>query len=651
MKFFLLIFVFLFTQNIFAQKYWIFFKDKEITNSLKISERALSRREKMKANTLIDESDLPVSSFYLQQLSEKGIEILNTSRWFNAATANLTEEQKNIVLAFPFVKNIERVRTFSGKNPLLDTASQSFLSKKTSTLHNYGVSFAQNDQIKVPDVHNLRITGRGVLVGMLDSGFRWKTHEALQNMKILKEYDFIQKDDVTENQTGDASNQDAHGTSTLSVVGGYKDGQLIGPAFGASFMLAKTEYVPTETNVEEDNWVAGMEWLEQNGVDVVNSSLGYSEFDNGQQSYTYQDMDGRTAITTKAAVIAARKGVVLCNSMGNEGNGSWHYLTSPADADSIISVGAVNNDGSYASFSSVGPTSDGRIKPDVVAQGVSVYCANSSKSLYGTSQGTSLSSPLTAGVAALILSAHPELTPVQVREALRNTANNFSSPNNTIGWGVINAYDAILYNGLVMSTDPEIIKNVDNTYSVGIYVVSKSIIKKDSIELLYTIDNGINFSSVPMTLSETFDGATFSGKYVATLSAQSSSGKIQFYVTAKDATEKIYKTPYQAPNILFDITGEVTEPPITPTIFSLEQNFPNPFNGFTTIRYTLEEKNFTTLKVYDILGREIQALVREEQDKGTKSVTFNSSNLASGVYFYKLISGKFSAVKKLVLMK
>ena len=251
---------------------------------------------------------------------------------------------------------------------------------------------AQENQIDIVNVHNLRITGRGVLVGMLDSGFRWKVPESEMNMDVIKEYDFIQHDSVTANQDGstpiDESDQDEHGTLTLSLVGGYKEGELVSPAFGSSFILAKTEYVPTETNIEEDNWVAGIEWEEQNGVDVVSSSLGYSIFDstdaNGvpQHSYTPADMNGRTATTTKAAVIAARLGVVVCSAMGNEGESSWHIMTSPADADSIISVGAVDISGVYASFSSVGPTADGRTKPDVVADGVGDYCALRALSSY-----------------------------------------------------------------------------------------------------------------------------------------------------------------------------------------------------------------------------------------------------------------------------
>jgi serine protease AprX len=377
-------------------KYWIYFRDKaaSVHSLLKtqdvtavalsngLSGRALARRAKvLSVNKLFTDEDLPVSDDYMRQLRERGISIENRSRWFNAVTAYLSPDQLTAVQRLSFVDKAEPVRTFKRKDlPLSESLLLKYTSPSIDSLHSYGPSYNQLKQINVIDVHNLRITGRGILVGMLDTGFRWRTHEAMKNMQVINEYDFIQKDNVTANESGknpvDNTNQDAHGTLTMSVAGGYKEGVLVSPAFGASFILAKTEYVPTETNVEEDNWVAGIEWEESYGVDVVSSSLSYNEFDAGQKSYTYQDMNGRTATTTKAAVLAMRRGVVVVSANGNEGLSSWHYLTSPADADSIISVGAVNEAGKIAGFSSVGPTSDSRIKPDVVAQGVSTFPGN-----------------------------------------------------------------------------------------------------------------------------------------------------------------------------------------------------------------------------------------------------------------------------------
>ena len=270
------------------------------------------------------------------QIRQRGIRIENTLRWFNAVTAYLTPQQADDIAALPFVSSVVPVKTFAVRNP--SVAEESFsrrLRKSTTDRYDYGTSVTQMQSINAVAVHNIGISGRGVLVGMLDDGFRWKEHPALKNSSVVAEYDFIQKDSVTANQAGDRGDQDWHGTYTMSVLGGFENGELIGPAFNARFILGKTEYVPSETNVEEDNWAAAIEWMEQKGVDVVSSSLGYNTFDSTdskgvpQYSYTYQDMNGRTAVTTKAAVIAARKGVVVVNAMGNEANNSWHYLIKP----------------------------------------------------------------------------------------------------------------------------------------------------------------------------------------------------------------------------------------------------------------------------------------------------------------------------------
>jgi serine protease AprX len=664
-------------------KYWIYFRDKdatllrtvvangtirEIAQATGITERALKRRAKvLPLSQLVSAEDLPVSQSYIDQLSANGISAINTSRWFNAITAMLTNNQAVRATALPFVDHVEPVRTFIGKKeqeqgiPL----RKSFAAA-TQNLHDYGLSLAQVTQIDVVAIHNLRITGRGVLVGMLDSGFRWRVPESEMNMDVIKEYDFIQHDSITANQVGptpiDEFDQDEHGTLTLSLVGGYKEGELVSPAFGSSFILAKTEYVPSETNIEEDNWENGIEWEEQNGVDVVSSSLGYSQFDSlnaydsVQHQYTPADMNGRTGITTIAAVLAARRGVVVCSAMGNEGATSWHIMTTPADADSIISVGAVNISGGYAYFSSVGPTADGRTKPDVVADGVGAYCAlpYSSADYSGGFSGTSLSTPLVAGAAALVLSAHPELTPIQVRDALRNTASRASSPNDSLGWGVIDAYKALLYYGLALSTDPGVSLSPDGSTSIVIGAASNTPIKKDSVILYYSIDGGLTFSTSSMTLTDITDSTNNCGSYTGIIPKQLTGLKTKFYVSAVDMTNKTYTTPYNAPENLFDFDYGVSSVRVTslPSTFELYQNFPNPFNNSTSIQYYLEHSNFTTLKVYDVLGREIATLVNEYQTAGLKpSVRFDGSSHASGVYFYRLKSGEFTAVKKLVLLK
>jgi serine protease AprX len=661
-----------------THKYWIYFCDKapaersfmaksmstkQLAIAVGLSERALARRAKvMPEGALITFEDLPVAPEYLLTLTSQGIHIENVSRWFNAATARLTAEQYARVAGLSCVRNLKPVRTFVRRDP--PASSLPPLEKtlsSTADLHDYGNSYTQLNQIRVPDVHNLRITGRGVLVGMLDSGFRWRVNEATKNMAVIKEYDFIQQDTITANEPDkvtawpDASNQDGHGTTTLSVVGGFKEGQLVSPAFGSQFILAKTEYIASETTIEEDFWAAGIEWEEQNGVDVVSSSLGYSDFDPGQKSYTYADMNGRSATTSKAAVLAARRGVVVVSSMGNEGASSWRYLTAPADADSIISVGAVSSAGNYAYFSSIGPTSDGRMKPDVVAQGVTTWGATTSPTGYGYSQGTSLSTPLVAGAAALVLSAHPELTPIQVRDALRNTASNTATPNDSIGWGIIDVYKAMLYNGMVLSTDPEITTLIDSQRAVSVFVVSGSMVKKDSVQFHYTLKSTAGpFTVVPMTLTSIVDSVTNSGKYTVVVPNSLAVPSTHFYVSAVDATNKVRTAPYNAPENLYIFNASIdiyTGERSVPVQFVLRQNYPNPFNPSTTIEYALQRAGLVRLELFNALGQQITTLVEGSETAGTHSVIWNGSRLPSGVYFYRLTAGESVAVRAMILIK
>jgi subtilisin family serine protease len=294
--------------------------------------------------------------------------------------------------------------------------------------------------INVRPIHAQGLTGRGVIVAILDTGFR-KSHLAFQSSRVLAERDFVMGDsDVQQNPADPKDYSDLHGTACWSLLGGYAPGQTIGPAFGADFILAKTEDVRSEKPIEEDYWVAGMEWAEALGADVLSSSLGYTGW------YTFAKMDGQTAVTTRAADRAVGLGVVVVTAVGNERQNSWGHVIAPADAFGVIAVGAVDARGALASFSSPGPTADGRIKPEVCAMGVNNYIAtNSSDTKFSWGSGTSFSTPMTAGVAALLLEAHPDWTPAQVRTALMQTARSASAPGNDFGWGLINAAAAVRY--------------------------------------------------------------------------------------------------------------------------------------------------------------------------------------------------------------
>ena len=279
----------------------------------------------------------------------------------------------------------------------------------------------------------------------------------LQSVNVVASWDFVENDNDVSGTYGYS-----HGTQVLGVIGGYSPGNLIGPAFGADYILAKTEDINRETHLEEDNWVAAAEWADSIGADIISTSLGYNIFETGEGDYTYQDMDGNTTIITRGADLAVKKGIVVFSSAGNEGNNSWHHIIAPADGDSVIAVGNVTSIGAISPSSSRGPTSDGRIKPDLVAQGTNVYTVDpSDNSSFRGNSGTSFSAPLAAGAGALVLSYDSTLTPRQLYNILIINASNANNPNNEIGYGIINIAPIV---GGSLSDENNPIKNFPNPF-------------------------------------------------------------------------------------------------------------------------------------------------------------------------------------------
>ena len=447
---------------------WVFFNDKgEATQQYfekpasVVSEKSLKRRSKvLNEDKLIGEMDLPVNKKYIEQVQALGFKLKQKTKWLNGISGWATKQEIINVSALSFVKELDVVYKFKNDYPKEENDDQPQINQNQNKLNrtnsfNYGSSFTQMDLIKAPDVHNLGYTGAGVTICMMDAGFDiWSTHQAFGSMNVIATWDFVNGDANVENH-GDLGNG-AHGTSTLSLIGGFYEGQLIGPAFGADYILAKTENTESETPVEEDNWIAALEWADSIGVDITSTSLSYLEFDPPYQSYTWEDMDGNTMRITIAADLAVKLGIFVVNSASNSGYHPTHNtLWGPADGDSVVAVGSVTSSGSRSSFSSVGPTVDGRIKPDVMAMGSNNYVAcngyNNCYSNFGS--GTSWSCPMVAGAAALLLQIDPSLTPMEMRDLLRNTASQSTNPDRLMGWGIINTYAAAL--SLLTSVDED----------------------------------------------------------------------------------------------------------------------------------------------------------------------------------------------------
>jgi serine protease AprX len=426
-----------------TKKAWLFLSDKPVSGK---NDQKLSYLEKL---------DQPVAEAYRNEVEAKGAKIRVTSRWLNAISVEASPEVLSEIGDLPFVSRVEQVKGTKNVEPPVtrksrDSAPAAEFPAAGSPDADYGSSFNQAAQLHIPELHRMGLSGRGVTIALLDVGFR-KDHEAFQRTRLLSERDFVMGDDnVTRDPSNGGDYDDRHGTMVWGVIAGFKPGELIGPAFGSSYLLAKTEDDRSETRKEEDFWVAGLEWSKSSGARIVSSSLGYIGFDDGT-SHPYSTLDGQTIVTSRAANIAAEFGILVVNAIGNDGEAPdgrirLGSLAAPADAFGALAVGAVDASGMIAPFSSRGPTADGRVKPDLVAQGVEVWTAtNDGTATYDCGDGTSFAAPLIAGLAALLWEAHPEWSLQTLKEALRSTATKADRPSNHYGYGMARGLDALDY--------------------------------------------------------------------------------------------------------------------------------------------------------------------------------------------------------------
>jgi len=620
---------------------WVFFNDKgESIESyfanpeIVVSEKSLKRRAKvLPPDELISEMDLPVNSEYIEKVVSLGFELKQKSKWFNGVSGYVTKSEIGLISQLSTVKILDVVHKFKKDYSVEEDASNqsqnnSSYQPEGVNLFNYGQSFTQMNQINVPAVHDMGYTGQGITICSMDAGFDNLAHEVFSSMNIIAMWDFVDNDP-------DPSQLGGHGTSTLSTVGGFKEGQLIGPAFNADYLLARTEDILSETPVEEDNWIAALEWADSIGVDVTTTSLSYLEFDPPFQSYTWEDMDGNTMRITIAADLAVKLGILVVNSANNEGFHPTHNtLWGPADGDSVITVGAVGSNGERSSFSSVGPTVDGRIKPDLMAMGSGVYVARSSSpTSYGFSSGTSFSCPILAGAAALVLSADPTLTPMEVLDLLRQTASQSNNPDRLMGWGIINTLDAI-----------ELISvPVELTLFSANYV-------NGSIQLEWVTATETNNSGFEVL--KRYEGTSFEkiGFVVG-----SGSTTVETHYSFIDENNLVGRIYYRLKQIDFDggfaFSNEIIVEIPGITDYQLFQNYPNPFNPSTSIKYSVPSQSKIKITLYDIIGNEVRTLFEGIQQSGVHEINLTADNLPSGVYFVSMTAENFNKTIKITLMK
>ncbi len=651
--------IIIFAIHNFAQsstKYFIYFKDKGIDKTAQLSkssfeynqainslsERSLKRRIKKLGENSITFEDLPIKSEYVEGINESGAKIVWKLKWFNAVSAYLSRDELKKISNLTFIDKIEKVKTINYKR---DTILETKLSKTVGVSDakynlNYGPSLSQVELSDVPIIHDAGFSGQGVLVGILDAGFAWQTHPALQDRDILAERDFVNGDDITDD--GDAS----HGTAVFSIIGGFDEGQIIGPAYSAQYVLAKTEDVYSETSVEEDNYAAAMEWMDSIGVDITTTSLGYSEFDNEEDNYTYADMDGKTTIVTRASEIAFSKGILTIVAAGNEGNTSWKYITAPADGFNTIAVGAVSSDGSLAPFSSVGPTFDRRIKPELVARGVGCYLARAYLNDYTYDSGTSVSAPIVSGIASQLLSAFPYLSNEQARDILILAGDRFNNPNNQYGYGLLSSMRALEYpNVKLANTTP------NNEYpSINKLFLDSLGVFEDSVFILYTV----NSEEIIFREKMVNDGNNiYSFNYEGNLS-----NKVNFEFEYLDSTMVMRHFPTDGKFIFINGSNNILyepddNPELTPTDLKLSQNYPNPFNELTSFELLVPEKTIAKIKIYNILGQKVKTI---NYVPGVSEYYWDVSidcggKVSTGVYIYSATSETDIISKKMIYLK
>jgi serine protease AprX len=424
-----------FGQSLTEGSYWVQLKDKNGTayqidhpeNFL--SQRAIDRRTRQHID--IDETDLPVSSVYLDSLKKLGLEIVHTSKWLNGATVRTSDT--TLIKQIPslsFVVKVELTRPAK----LLKSAQHKFSDEEVNFDEtNYGSAINQLTQLNGQYLHRQGFRGKGIQIAILDAGF-WHVNEiaAFDSLRstnrILGTHDFVDPE-------SDIYQQHSHGTSVLSCMGGNQPNNLIGTAPDASFYLFRSEDTSSEYLIEEDNWVAAAEMADSVGVDVINSSLGYYEFNDSKMNHNFSDLDGKSARATQGANMAFRKGILVFNSAGNEGNDVWRRIIVPSDGENVIAVGAVDKSGIRASFSSVGPAFGGAVKPNVAALGSSTYLVTGSGTL-GFSSGTSFSSPVLAGMGACLIQANPYANVSQLKMAIEQSASQYSAPDSLLGYGI-----------------------------------------------------------------------------------------------------------------------------------------------------------------------------------------------------------------------
>lgn len=416
-----------------------------------LSPRSLERRRRQRL--AVDSTDLPVSPVYRSLVEAEGVTVVSQSKWHNTFLVRCTKaETSKILQRLPFVSAVKKVWTSPDSIERRKPRShyETDLTRlDTITDHREGLAYEQLHMLGGDRLHRAGYQGRGMHIAVLDGGFmNADVIPSLKNVRLLGTADFVYP------QSDDVFRETDHGTMVFSAMAANEPGLYVGSAPEASYWLLRSEETASETSAEEDFWAAAVEFADSVGVDIVSSSLGYHDFDDATQSYRYRHLDGKTSFISQSASMLAKKGIIMVSSAGNDGMGPWKKINVPADAHDILTVGALGRDRRNAAFSAIGPTADGRVKPDVMALGSPTAVING-RGVHSSDIGTSFSTPVVAGLVACLWQAAPQKTAREIIDVVRQCGDNSDVPDNIFGYGIPDFWKAYQMLTLSLSSTSE----------------------------------------------------------------------------------------------------------------------------------------------------------------------------------------------------
>lgn len=631
LAFFLLFGFFVFNLQLSAQvKYWVKLKDKNGTPysignpGAFLTQKSVARRTTY--NIPVDNSDLPVTPAYIAQIDNvPNVTVLYASKWLNGVVVSIPDKTLAInalstINGFGFVADTSRVKKYrvDVKDPVNPNPSEDIsferAAETATTVYNYGGSYWQNKQLNVICLHEKGYRGQGMTIAVMDAGFSnvntYAVFDSLRNNGgILGTRDFV-------SGAANAYFGSNHGTSVLSCMAGNKPGRTLGSSPLAQFWLLRTEDGASETISEEYNWVRGAEFADSVGADILTTSLGYTDFDIPSQTHTYATLNGRTAPMSIAANMAARKGLFVLNAAGNEGSSSWHYISVAADADSICTVGAIDSLYNVAAFSSVGPTADGRIKPDLVARGSGAWISDGIYDGY-PGNGTSFATPILAGAVACFWQANKSLSNMKVLDTLRKIASNPCFPDNSRGWGIPDLCFVPSTNTL---TGFAFLRGQTNHSGIKIKFITDTI--TGAADSTFTSANGSYSVTSPFQKAKIIYSKD---KYDLIKYNNGKLSDLGRCLTLKTVSLSLTGGPAE---VNFDFTAYV-----------------DPANSQLTVQLTKAGYEYISVEVYDLMGKVIFSY---KPGNNETTVYFAASSLADEVYLVKVKTSKGTKTKKLL---